>query len=111
VKILAPSAVIAELIDGFLVLAWSEAGLITQSVKNKLCVQPSAQSGWSHYLSSTPRSSSIELPLHDILDGSELYDPLDPLNWRNWPLHDGVNIMGTLVRSPGFEKDYLSGKG
>jgi len=61
VKILAPPAVIAELAEGFPALAWNEVRLKTQAVKNMLFLQPSDQSGWNHYLSSTPRSSCTEM--------------------------------------------------
>jgi hypothetical protein len=72
-KILAPPVVIAKLAEGLPALAWSEAGLKTQSVNNRLYVQPSAQLGWNHYLSTTPRGSSTDLPVHDIPDGSESF--------------------------------------
>ena len=75
-KILAPPVVIAKLAEGLPALAWSEAGLKTQSVNNRLYVQPSAQLGWNHYLSTTPdgsESSSTNLPVHDIPDGSESF--------------------------------------
>ena len=43
VKILGPLAVIKELAEGFPTLAWEEAGLTTQTVKNHIFVQSSAQ--------------------------------------------------------------------
>ncbi len=43
VKILGPPAVIKELAEGFPALAWEEAGLTTQIVKNRIFVQSSAQ--------------------------------------------------------------------
>ena len=100
VEILAPPAFIAELAEGFLALAWNEAGLKAQSVNNILFVQPSVQAGWNLFLCSTPRNSSSDLPVHDIPDGSELCEPSDPLSLRTWPLDDGVNILGTPLESP-----------
>jgi hypothetical protein len=47
VEILAAPAVIAELAEGFRAMEWNKAGLKTQSVKNKLFVQPSTQAGWN----------------------------------------------------------------
>ena len=43
VKLLGPPEVIAEMAEGFPILAWEEAGLTTQTVKNRIYVQPSAQ--------------------------------------------------------------------
>jgi hypothetical protein len=43
VKLLGPSEVIAEMAEGFPALACEEAGLTTQTVKNRIYVQPSAQ--------------------------------------------------------------------
>jgi hypothetical protein len=42
VKLLGPLEVIAEMAKGFPSLAWEEAGLTTQTVKNRVYVQPSA---------------------------------------------------------------------
>ena len=38
VKLLGPPEVIAEMAEGFPALAWEEAGLTTQPVKNKIFV-------------------------------------------------------------------------
>jgi hypothetical protein len=72
VKILAPPSFFAEVDEGFPALAWNEAGLKTQSVKNILFIQPSVQAGWNLFLCSTLRNSSSDLHVHDIPDGSEL---------------------------------------
>jgi len=82
VNMLGPPAVIAKLTKVFPALAWNEAGLKTQSVKNKVYVQPFAQNVLSHFISSTPRSTSFDLPVHNILDGSDPCDPSNPLSWR-----------------------------
>jgi hypothetical protein len=47
VKIAAPPAIIAEIVDTFSEVVWHEAGLSTQVIKNKIYVQPSAREGWS----------------------------------------------------------------
>jgi hypothetical protein len=70
VKILGPPAVIKDLAEGFPTLAWEEAGLATQTVKNRIFVESSAQARWSHFLEVTPRNALTELPVHDIPDGS-----------------------------------------
>ena len=44
VKIAAPPSVIAEIVDSFAEVAWLEAGLTTQVVKNRIFVQPTAHS-------------------------------------------------------------------
>ncbi len=77
VKILGPPDVIKELAESFPTLAWEEAGLTTQIVKNMIYVQQSAQSQCSRFIAATPRSTATELPVHDIPDGSELVDPFD----------------------------------
>jgi len=46
VKIGAPPNVIGEIVDSFADIAWHEAGLTTQVVKNMIYVQPSAREGW-----------------------------------------------------------------
>ena len=43
VKILGPPEVIKEMAESFPTLAWEEAGLTTQTVKNRIFVQSSAQ--------------------------------------------------------------------
>jgi hypothetical protein len=84
VKILGPPAVIKELAEGFPTLAWEEAGLTTQTVKNCIFVQSSAQASWSHFLAVTPRNVLTELPVHDILDGSKMTDLFDKDIDRFW---------------------------
>ena len=76
--------VIKELAESFPTLAWEEAGLTTQTVKNRIFVQSSAQARWSHFIAVTPRNTLTELPVHDILDGSELVDPCDYERDRIW---------------------------
>ncbi len=46
VKLLGPLEVIAQMAKCFPSMAWEEAGLTTQTVKNRVYVQPSAQSNW-----------------------------------------------------------------
>ncbi len=43
VKILGPPKVIKEMAEGFPTLVWEEAGLTTQTVKNRIFVHASAQ--------------------------------------------------------------------
>jgi len=43
VKIMGPPEVIKEMAEGFPTLAWEEACLTTQTVKNRIFVQPSVQ--------------------------------------------------------------------
>ncbi len=57
VKILGPPEVIAEMAEGFPALAWEEAGLTTQTVKNMIFVKSSAQANWRHFLECTPRNA------------------------------------------------------
>ena len=64
--------------EGFPTLAWEDAGMTTQTVKNRTFVQSSAQARWSHFIAVTPCNTLTELPVHDIPDGSELIDPFDP---------------------------------
>jgi hypothetical protein len=47
VKIAAPPAIIAEIVDIFSDVAWHEAGLTTHVVKNMIYVQPTARAGWT----------------------------------------------------------------
>jgi len=47
VKIAAPLNVIEEIMDSFADVAWHEAGLTTQVVKNRIYVQPTACEGWN----------------------------------------------------------------
>jgi hypothetical protein len=112
VKILAPLAVIKELAESFPTIAWEEAGLTTQTIKNRIFVQRSARAELGNYLDSTPRNSLTELPANDIQDGSERVDPFDHDNERIWPGEDGANILGTsLGSSLFFISSYLQGKG
>jgi hypothetical protein len=111
VKIAAPPTVIAEIVDSFAEVAWHEAGLTTQVVKNRIFVQPSARTGWVQFLESTPRDPSAQLPIHDIPDRSVLSNPLDPDSSRIWPVDDGINVLGTPMGTPDFKDSYLDGKG
>jgi hypothetical protein len=111
VNILGPPAVIKELAGGFPTLAWEEAGLTTQTVKNHIFVQSTAQASWSHFLAVTPRNALTELPVHDIPDGSKLTDPFDKDSDRFWTEVNGVNILGTPLGSSPFIEEYLRGKG
>ena len=65
VKIVAPPAVLAEVAAVFPDLAWTEAGLETQAVKNRVFVQESAREAWLEYL-----ETNEESPLHGIPDGA-----------------------------------------
>jgi len=111
VKIAAPPHVIAEIVDSFSDMAWNEAGLTTQAVKNRIYVQPSAREGWINFLDATPRDPSAPLQLHDIPDGSSFVDPFDTDSRRIWPEEDGINVLGTPLGSPDFIDSYLFGKG
>ena len=71
-------------------------------IKNRIYVQPSAREGWAHYLDILPRNPSASLPIHDILDGDYLTDPLDPDSCRLWPDEDEVNVLGTPLSTPDF---------
>jgi hypothetical protein len=97
-----------EMAEGFSNLAWYESGLTTQTVKNKICAHPSSRRGWTHYMKSTPRNITAELPIHEIPDRSEL---MDPDNGRSCPPDDMINIMGTPLGIPLFVSTYLQGKG
>ena len=44
-RILAPPAVIREMVEVFPVTAWKEACLTTQTLKNKVYIQPFARNG------------------------------------------------------------------
>ena len=111
VKVVAPPSVIAEIVDSLAEVAWQEAGLSTQVVKNRIFVQPFARFGWTHFLESTPRDPSALLPNHDIPDGSFLSDPLDPDSTRRWLGDDGINILGTPLGTSDFIESYLDVKG
>jgi hypothetical protein len=89
VKIAAPLAVIAEIVDTFSEVAWHEAGLTTQVIKNKIYVPSSARAGWTEFLDSTPRDLTAALPINDIPNGSFLAYPSDVNNARLWPESDG----------------------
>ncbi len=111
VKILGPPEVIKEMAESFPTLAWEEAGLTIQTVKNRIFVQSSAQAIWSHFIAITPRNTLTEQPVHDILDGSELVDPFDPESDMIWVKENGVNILGAPLGSISFVASYLKGKG
>jgi hypothetical protein len=82
VKIAAPPSVIAEIVDTFSDIAWHEAGLTTQAIKNRIYVQPSAREGWALFLETAPRDPHASLQIHDIPDGSFLLDSMDPTSKR-----------------------------
>ena len=84
--------------------------MTTQTVKNRIFVQSYAQARWSHFIAVTPHSTLTELPVHDILDGSELVDPFDHESDRIWKEENGVNILGTPPGSSSFVSGYLRGK-
>jgi hypothetical protein len=84
VKLLGPPEVIAEMAEGFPTLAWEEARLTTQTEKNRIFVQSSAQANWCSFMECTPRNAQSDLPVHDIPDGSERVDPFD----RPWHRKD-----------------------
>ena len=111
VKILGPPEVIKELTEGFPTPTWEEAGLTTQTVENRIFVQSSAHARWSHFIAVTPRNTQTELPVHDILDGSELVDPFDHASDGIWKEENRVNILGTPLGSSSFVSRYLRGKG
>jgi hypothetical protein len=111
VKLLGTPNVIAEMAKGFPTLAWEEAGPTTQTVKNRIYVHRPAQANWCRFLDLTPRNTQSELPVHDIPDGSERVDPFDPGSERMWPDENGVNILGTPLRTPTFVSSYLQRKG
>ena len=102
VKTLGPPEVIKEMAEGFSTLAWEEAGLTTQTVKNRIFVESFAQARWSHFVAVTPRNTLTELPVYDIPDGSELIDPFDPESDSVWTEVNGVNIIGTPLGSSSF---------
>ncbi len=76
-KVAAPPNVIEKIKDSFADVAWHEAGLTTQVVKNMIYVQPTAREGWIKFLDETQRNPQAALPIHDIPDGSFLTDPPD----------------------------------
>jgi len=108
-KILGPPEVIKEMAEGFPTLAWEETGLTTQTFKNRIYVQSSAQASWSRFIGLTPRNTLTELPVQDISDGSNMVDPFDPDTERIWMEKNGVNILGTPLGSNSFVTSYLRG--
>ncbi len=70
--------------EGSSTLAWEEAGLTTQTVKNRIFIQSSAQASWSHFIAVTPRKTLTGLLVPDIPGGSELVDPFDSESDRIW---------------------------
>jgi len=97
--------------DGFPTLAWEEAGLTNQTVKNRIFVQSCAQASWSRFLDMTPRNMSTELPVHDISNDSELVAHFDSDRERIWVGENGVNILGTPLGSNSYVASYLRGRG
>jgi hypothetical protein len=110
VKIMAPLEEIGEMAESFPALAWEEAGLTTQKIKNRIFVQPTARPNWCKYLESTPRKALTELPVHDIPYGSDRADPFNLNIERMWMEDDGVNILGNPLRSKQLVSSYLKGK-
>jgi hypothetical protein len=110
-RILAPPTVIREIMEVFTETAWEEASLATQTLNNRIYVQPSARNGWRLLLDSTPRDPSLPLQIHCIPDGNTLTDDSDPDSYRQWLDDDGINILGTPLGSPAFIDSYLFGKG
>jgi len=78
VKILAPPAVIGKIVEVFAEVAWAEAGLATQTVTDKIFVQPSAREVWRHFLEPTPRNPSLPLQIQCTPDESSVLDASDP---------------------------------
>ena len=97
--------------EDFPTLAWEEAGLTTQTIKNCIFVQSSAQARWSNFIAVTPRNTLTELPVHDIPDGSEMVDLFDPASDRILKKENGVNILGNPLGSTSFVSGYLRCKG
>jgi hypothetical protein len=60
-RVLGPPEVIGEIVEAFPKVAWEEAGLTTQTEKNKIFVHPSARNGWRRFLESTSRDPSLTL--------------------------------------------------
>ena len=112
VKIIGPPNVIVEVVTAFPELAWSEAGLRTQSAKGRIYVPPSAREGWNACLASTIPMPSAALCVYDIPDGS-LPSP-EPQSSafapRIWSNDDGINILGTPLGSKEFVQSYLDDK-
>ena len=90
VKIIASPVVIADLAKGFPALAWEEAGLNSQAVKNRIFVQPSARQGWKDFLATRDRNLDTTLPIHDIPDDSYKPNSTDGDGMRMWPVDDGL---------------------
>jgi len=53
-RVLCPPDVIGEIVEAFPKVGWEEAGLTTQTKKNRMFVQPSARNGWRQFLESNP---------------------------------------------------------
>jgi hypothetical protein len=111
VKVLGPPEVIKEMAEGYPTLAWEEAGLTTQTVKNRIYMQSSAQASWSRFIDLTSRKTHTELHVHDITDGSDMVDPFDLESERILTEEKGVNILGFSLGSNSFVIGYLRGKG
>ena len=74
-------------------------------------MQPTSRANWCRYLDTTPRNELLELPAHDIPDGSDRVDPFDPESERIWADEDSDNILGTPLESEHFIFVYLQRKG
>ena len=69
-NILGSPDVVNEVVQQLPALAMSEAGLTTQTTKNKIYVQPSARTAWLSYLEENPRNPDPNVfSIHDIADG------------------------------------------
>jgi hypothetical protein len=111
VKILAPPALIGEIVETFAEAAWQEARLTTRTVKNVIFVPPFARVRWRQFLDSHPRNPDALLSIHNIPDGSFLENDADPDSFRYWPDDDGINILETPLAPSDFIESYLFGKG
>jgi hypothetical protein len=99
VKIVGPPEIIQEMAEGFPTVAWEEAGLTTQTAKNRIFVHASDRANWCRFLHATPRNALTELPVHDIPDGSERVELFDHESEGIWHGEDGMNILGTPLGS------------
>ena len=102
---------IAEIVETFAGIAWHEAGLTTQPIKNRIYVQPSARVGWVQFLDTLALHATASLPIHNIPDGSSLSDPIGPSSMRLWPDDGSINVLGTPLGSSDFVESYLFGRG
>jgi hypothetical protein len=64
--------VIDEIVETFADIAWHEAGLTTQPIKNRIYVQPSARVGWAQLLDTVPMNAMHRIPPHSQHIGWQL---------------------------------------